>query len=392
MQLRNLLLASLASMVHGQDLTTALMDQPMLSNLTTYLGLFPSLASSISGMSNITLLAPSNEAFTAALDTEAGRAFSSSDVNTITALLQYHVLNGSYDNFTNMPEFIPTALMPGMYANVTGGQVVEALSIGNGSNATTTFFSGLLANSTVATNGTVTFDGGVVHIIDQFLTIPSNISNTAVQLNLRSAVGALTAANLVETIDTTPDITCFIPDNAAFQAIGVTLANASPENLTRILEYHAVNGSVLYSTDIMNGTTLTSLNGLELTVTTEMDDNGTEVVYINSARVLTPNVLVANGVIHVIDNVLNPENATAAADADEPAFSGASSATDEPFTSGVATATTTVYTEGPADAQASATGGSSGESSSSSDSAAPMVTAGMGAAALFGGAAALMNL
>jgi uncharacterized surface protein with fasciclin (FAS1) repeats len=41
---------------------------------------------------------------------------------------------------------------------------------------------------------------------------------------------------------------------------------------------------------------LTSMSGMNLTVTVS---NGS--VFVNSAKVITPDVLVANGVVHVID-------------------------------------------------------------------------------------------
>ncbi|KPI35499.1 Stabilin-2 [Cyphellophora attinorum] len=373
MQFRNLALAALASAAYGQDLKTALSNQPSLSNLTTYLNLFPSLLSQISQMSNITLLAPNNNAFEMALNASGG-AFQNNDTSLIEAVLSYHVLNGSYSNFSSMPMFIPTALGPGMYAN---HQWLDNDLLW------------LFANSTV-TNST-NFTNGYIHIIDRFLTLPANITDTAVQLGLRSAVGALQVAGLASAVDMLENVTCFIPQNEAFQAIGGTLATDSQMDLSRILEYHVVNGSVLYSTDIKNGTKVVSMNDLELTISTYMDKNGTEVIYVNSAKVVTPNVLVGNGVVHVIDNVLNPGNRTAVpnytATSDSPAFSGASSATGEVFTSGVASATTTVETGAVASATAS---GSS--SSSSSGLAAPMATGGLGAAALFGGAAVLMNM
>merc|ERR1711904_578898 len=184
-----------------------------------------------------------------------------------------------------MPEFVHTALMPGMYANVTGGQAVEALTSSNMSNATTTFYSSLLQNSTVATNGTFNFTGG------------------AVQLNLRSAVGALTVAGLADAVDTMMDATFFVPDNAAFQAIGSALATSTPQELARILQYHVVNGTVGYSSMLTNGSTLTTMDGIPVTITIQDSE-----IFVNSARVVTQDVLVANGVMHVIDGVLNPGN------------------------------------------------------------------------------------
>jgi len=392
MQLKAFLLAGMASNIAAQSLTEALAGESSISNLTTYLNLYPDFTAQLGGMSNITLLAPNNEAFTRLLNSSQAAAIQANDSSTIEALLSYHVLNGTYANFSSMPQFLHTSLQNPTFANLTGGQAVEAITSGNGSNATTTFYSGLLQNSTTVMS-TVNFTGGVIHVIDSFLTIPSNISSTAIELGLSSAVGALIANDLASTLDTLPDITCFIPDNEAFQNIASTLATASPEDLTRILQYHAVNGSVGYSGGLQNGSTLTTLAGLDVTIQVS---NGS--IFVNSARVVTPDVLVANGVIHVIDGVLNPDNAVVApnvtASTQTPAFSGASSGTEAPFTSGVPTPTSSINTEGPTSAASAAAtgGGAAGGAASESSSAMagmPMKTGAAGAAALFGGAAFL---
>lgn len=400
--------AMTAAAQSNQTLVQALSSQPSLSNLTTYLSLFPDFLSRLEGLTNITILAPSNNAFELARGTDQGVPGTS---ELVDAIFSYHVLNGSFANFTTMSDFIPTILGEGMYANVTGGQVVEAIGARDQTTSSATFYSGLLqnattvkgemassgnsTNSTAASNATgsaysTSFAGGYIHIIDRFLVIPENLTNTAVQLNLQSAVGALQVTNLSMPIDSMPDVTIFLPDNKAFQAIGGLLATSTIEELTRILEYHVVNGSVLYSTDLRNGSTLTAMNGIGLDI--HIENNRT---YVNSARVLTPNVLVANGVIHVIDNVLNPGNRTAepntSASTQAPAFGNATSASNAPFTSGVATATSSIYTEGPSSASSVATASKTPSSSSKGD-AMPRQTGAMAAAALFGGAAAFFNL
>merc|ERR1711881_171662 len=72
----------------------------------------------------------------------------------------------------------------------------------------------------------------------------------------------------------------------------------------------------------------------------------TTIMCLNNARVVTPNVLIAGGVVHVIDNVLNPANATAQDDGDDEegsgAFDGATPGDEAPFTSGVPEPTTTI--------------------------------------------------
>ena len=46
--------------------------------------------------------------------------------------------------------------------------------------------------------------------------------------------------------------------------------------------------------------TVMAMNGMNLTITVEGSD-----VFVNSAKVVTPNVLVSNGVVHVIDKYVS---------------------------------------------------------------------------------------
>ena len=69
------------------------------------------------------------------------------DPSIVTALLTYHVLNGTYyaSNVTDMAAFIPTLLTNSTYSNVTGGQVVGAMAEGD----TVSFYSALKQQSNV---------------------------------------------------------------------------------------------------------------------------------------------------------------------------------------------------------------------------------------------------
>lgn len=82
------------------------------------------------------------------------------------------------------------------------------------------------------------FTGGVVHVIDRVLTVPANVSTTAVDAGLSDTAGALMQANLVSAIDNAKDLTIFAPNNAAFEAIGSALPNVTMQQLAGILEYH----------------------------------------------------------------------------------------------------------------------------------------------------------
>ena len=149
MQSKLLSFVALAATASAQmmNLNQTLSGNPDLSNLTTYLQLLPGVMSMLSSAQNITVLAPSNAAFAAYMNSSAGMAIKANDSMAIQSLLTYHVLNGTYPaaSIKNMPAFVPTMLNNPMYTNVTGGQVVEAVSMGG----SVSIFSGLLMNSTV---------------------------------------------------------------------------------------------------------------------------------------------------------------------------------------------------------------------------------------------------
>ncbi|KAL8730079.1 MAG: hypothetical protein Q9166_004278 [cf. Caloplaca sp. 2 TL-2023] len=361
-----------------------------LSTLTTAVQGVPGLAEMLGSASNLTILAPSNEAFEKFMSTPAAAALAANDTDAIQAVLTYHILNGTYpaSAVTETPAFIPTMLNNSAYANVTGGQVVEAVQQGDN----VLFYSGLLSNASVTT-ADQNFTGGVVHIIDNVLTIPQNVSSTAIAAGLSGVAGALTQAELVDTVDSLTDVTIFAPNNSAFQAIGSALPNLTMSQLASILQYHVINGTVAYNSTLENGSTVPALAGGDLSISIVDGD-----VFVNSAKVLIPDVLVANGVVHVIDNVLNPNNTSAApeptAEVQPPAFEGATSVTSlGSLTSGVPTPTDAGAfgsAPTPAGEESSATGGGAMETGAA-EGAAPMMTGAIGAAALFAGAGVWLN-
>jgi hypothetical protein len=106
---------------------------------------------------------------------------------------------------------------------------------------------------------------------------------------------------------------------------------------------------------------------------------------VNNARVVASDILIANGVVHVIDEVLNPSNATVAdstSDEGEPAFEGASSVSDVPYTSGQPTPTTSINQEA-----TEAADPTNSAATSAGENAAPRQTGAIGMGALFGAAA-----
>lgn len=70
----------------------------------------------------------------------------------------------------------------------------------------------------------------------------------------------------------------------------------SADNLTALFNYHLTPNTVLYSPDFVNGSVIRTHQGDNLTITKLGSD-----VYVNSAKILETDYLVANGVVHTLD-------------------------------------------------------------------------------------------
>ncbi|KAK8062386.1 hypothetical protein PG997_014483 [Apiospora hydei] len=379
MQLKQVFLSlALASAATAQSLQDALNSQnSSLSVLNGLLAANPNILTALNNAQNVTILAPNNDALNGVLNgsvnTYGGNV---KDTTWVANLLNYHVLQGTYQSsaFTDKPMFPHTLLNNQSYTNVTGGQVVQLQKKDNKAVA----YSGLKYYSTVKT-ADVNYTGGVIHIIDRVLVLPQNDTATMTNANLTALSGAVKAANLGPQLDGLKDVTIFAPDNNAFVSISSLLANMSSQDVGKILGYHIVPGTVAYSSMLKNET-IKAQDGTDLKITVE--DNGA--VFVNAARVTVPDILVGNGVVHVLNQVLNPDNTQqqpdpSATNAPPPAFNGGSSTSGGgvPFTSNVPTPT------GTSPAATSAGGNLNG--------AASMKSGAVGAAALFGGAALFIN-
>merc|ERR1712032_1789231 len=381
------------------NLTALLSSTDSLSSLNDLVGNYPDFAATLASWENVTILAPSNDALETLMNSDAGSMLDNDQF--VQSLLRYHVLQSTVyaSDITQTPVFAPTYLNSTMYSNVTGGQVVEARMQDN----EVQFVSGLKQVSTVA-QPNVNYTNGVVHIIDNVLMIPGNLTSTAQNANLTAFLGAAQNASIASTLLGAEDLTIFAPSNAAFQDIGSLTGNLTMNQLANILSYHVIEGTVAYSSDLSN-TSLTTLQGDDVQITIA---NGS--VMVNNATVTNANILFAGGVIHVIDQVLNPNqmssNSSSNSSDSDNAFGATSTASEVPFTSGQPTPTTTITDLVTSTSQVivsqTPTGGAgnAGSDSSDSDSSSSSTdgawiakpTGAMGAAALFGGAAFLAGM
>lgn len=174
-------------------------------------------------------------------------------------------------------------------------------------------FSASAQTGTMQTNETTVMVGGAP-------MYPSkNIVENAVNSKDHSTlVAAVTAAGLVETLQSAGPFTVFAPTNAAFDKLpkGTVENLLKPENkstLTSVLTYHLVPGKLNakdLATWVKKGkgaAELTTVQGGKLWV---MEKNGQWWLKDEKggmAKITIADVNQSNGVIHVIDSVLMPK-------------------------------------------------------------------------------------
>jgi len=130
-----------------------------------------------------------------------------------------------------------------------------------------------------------------------------NIIETAIENgNFKTLIKALTAANLVETLEGTGPFTVFAPTDTAFAKIPSETMEAilkDNDKLASILTYHVLSGKTL-SKDIVNMSSAKTLNSKDVRIDSERG------VRVNNSNITTADIECSNGVIHIIDTVLIP--------------------------------------------------------------------------------------
>ncbi len=137
----------------------------------------------------------------------------------------------------------------------------------------------------------------------------SDIVGTAVAAgSFKTLAKALEAADLVGTLKGAGPFTVFAPTDEAFARLPAGALNdlLKPENkkkLQRILTYHVVPGRVS-SADVVKLRSAKAASGDAITVKA-----GSDGVTVDGARVVKADIAASNGIIHVIDAVMLPDDA-----------------------------------------------------------------------------------
>ncbi|KAK8090507.1 hypothetical protein PG994_000012 [Apiospora phragmitis] len=229
------------------DLAALLASQPDLSTLLELVSLVDGLAETLAAASNITIVAPTNQAFVAGQAVELRN-----DTIAIGALLANHVFRGAYpaEAITDLPTFAQTllddsymnAVQP--FSNFTGGAYNGLVK--NGKDVCV--LSGEQTISTVTEADIKLGEGITIHKIDTVLSFGAPLELFLYRAGYLAMSGALEAAQLGFGLGLTG------AEDAAFESIGSVVASADKKTLQEVLRYHIIPNNVIFSPSLGNVT------------------------------------------------------------------------------------------------------------------------------------------
>ena len=233
-----------------------------------------------------TVFAPTDDAFSL-IPADVIETLLADPMGMLTQILLNHVVSGVT-----------------MSTDLSDGMMIETLQ---GSEVMVSITDGVvMIGNAMVIAANIQASNGVVHVIDAVL-VPEMPTNTVFDIIANSDVHntletAIVAAGLDGTLASEGPFTVFAPTDDAFSLIPadvIATLLADPTGLlTQILLNHVVSGTTM-STDLSDGLMITTLQGGEVMVS--ITDG---VVMIGNATVIVADIEADNGVVHVIDAVI----------------------------------------------------------------------------------------
>lgn len=273
----------------GKSIYNVLNMDPTLSTLVSVVP--SSLVDVINSTdANLTIFAPSNDAFAAMNPSILG--FIVGDENALIALLSNHAVAGSYPaELLRNGETIKPLAGPSLIVSISNGMV--------------------MINNAMVVEADKLANNGIVHklnevILPTFLEVPNEFPQLAL---LKAAIDGYMLRDVIAN----GNYTIFAPTNDAFSAaltqllktnplLANAIASGSPNwsaHVIGILLHHVAPG-ILSSNDLTTGP-LTMVDGFPVVV--NVTTNG---VKVDTANVVKANIPRQNAFIHIIDSLLFP--------------------------------------------------------------------------------------
>ncbi|MGB5363035.1 MAG: fasciclin domain-containing protein [Aureibaculum sp.] len=252
------------------------------------------LVSVLSGSGPYTVLAPTNAAFQSFLTAKGFASLGDVPTDVLAQILLNHVIAGKV-----MSTDLTSA----------GAGYTKTVATGAGNQHLDLYFntsSGVRFNNVASvTAADVEASNGVVHIIDAVIDLPTIVTHAVANPDLSSLVGALTSGGntaFTDLLSTPGDFTVFAPDNAAFTAF----TNPDGNELSDILSNHVIAGATALSSGLANGyvNTAATFNGTDNNLSLYVNiDNGVKLN--GTSEVVKADIIAINGVIHVVNAVID---------------------------------------------------------------------------------------
>ncbi|KAH8549830.1 FAS1 domain-containing protein [Umbelopsis sp. PMI_123] len=261
---------------------------------TLLLPKFATLQQSLS-TSEVILFLPSESAIQQAV---SDGSLNLTTTQNTTNILSYHLVSGRHlSNTFNTTQFLASFFKNETFVKLGGSPQVLGVSLVDSSLQVT---NGLVSANIIKPD--IQCSNGIVHVIDNLLLPPKNAPTTITQIPELEAFANITQNNNLTGTLTSQQATIFAPNNGAWNQLGYLIQPAGI--LLRDVKYEIVRG-VYRSTDLQPST-LTSITGQVFKV-----DRINGNITINGAHIIRADILTSDGVIHIIDNVIEPTASTA---------------------------------------------------------------------------------
>ncbi|EEU36004.1 uncharacterized protein NECHADRAFT_85342 [Fusarium vanettenii 77-13-4] len=311
-----------------QELSDAISDYPTLSLFRSLIGAAPQgLTKSFSEKStDITVLVPTNDAIEKYLKNAGVTDVTALNEDDIQVFFSYHIMAASLqssDFDDPKGKTVPTLLQSEEFNNRTAGpdlvqdfgkqatgQVVFASKVDQSDKKEkrqdikgdeVNLRSGLAQDvKMTAVDGKWGPKGAnTFQVVNSVLLPPRPCSVTvrtvtAKDDRLEGLDKALNATGLWPALDHSKNVTCLAPSTKAFEDAG----ELSKEELTGALLAHTLD-EVTYTDYLTDGMVIGTLNKTTVRVFLKGDD-----IYFNNAKVIKANVITNNGLIHMLDQVI----------------------------------------------------------------------------------------
>ena len=312
------------------DVTADDEDDEVLSIFDEYITIYPDLVDTLNDDKEITVFAPTNEAFlNLGSDVAPDVAYNLlTGPKTTTTMWKDHLED--LLNYHVLPIIVPSSNITdptdGLKKSTTLNNEEIIFTLGEATDEEDT---GIFVNTDAEViDADIDIINGIVHVIDNVLLppwvnktildivsdenppaeLPDDVNVDLVKLNETLEEVFKEAGpnefDLPNILDSPGGYTVFAPTSAAFLKDALKLKDLNIDQLSSVLSYHVVEG-VYPESVLVNGLTLTTLQGEKIRFTSITDGSGTTMV--NDETIITPNILANNGIVHVIDGVLIPD-------------------------------------------------------------------------------------